>query len=870
MAARERDPQKLPAREDALFKSLCKHYEAKAYKKALKAADQILEGFPTHGETLAMKGLVLSCDGKKTEGLELIKLGLKNNMSSHVSWHVYGLYHRAEHNYADAIKCYQNALKHDKDNLTILRDLSLLQIHLRDRDGFVETRQHLFQLRPTHLNNWIGYVVALHLQGSLPLAIQSMERYLEILNKPEKPDYEYSEQLLYYIMLMEEAGMEGQALDYLEKMEMQIVDKLDIQQIRGRLLLKVNKAKARDQYQKLLEINPENKDYHNGLMAAYDFTSTPSTEEEKHQQMASFDEVYTAIEKKFPSSHLCKQLHLTGPLELTRFMVLLDAFFRNLLRRGTPTLFTLIKPVYRDASKIPHIEELLMSYVKSFESSHTFPNDSGTIDTPVTMLWLYLLVAQHYSCLGQQENALSFVDRAIQHTPTSIDARACKARILRRAGNIQEAADVYDGARRLDYADRYLNTRATKYLLRADRSTIAIATIALFLKEGENTLATLTDMQCMWFENELSKCYVRLGQNSRALKNLVATMKHFDDYIEDQFDFHYYCFRKMTVRAYLGLMRFVDSVYKNKFYVDAGLTLVKIYLAIHKNPALKTPSPAISTTTSSSATTASDKATPAKVKSKKSEPEKKDASKKKGKTPSKPAVVDPDPEGITLLSGVTAPLGEAMKILNNLNSFSANVLDVHTVGFEVFMLAEKYLMALRAINQAAAVTSYSHPAVHKMAMEFFHTVDPKMSTLPPQVTQVIETQRALIIPANTTLPQVNATFIANAGHNSVAHATSALQCAFLLDPPSVTTAVALFDSVSLKQSDYTSIKDCIEAVEVLKSLQLTEAAEKLMTRCNTLMPLATSFQRPIQPPVPVAAVAPEPTSTTPVVGEKSS
>ncbi|CAF4734821.1 unnamed protein product, partial [Rotaria sp. Silwood2] len=47
-------------------------------------------------ETLAMKGLILNSMGKKEEALESIRNGIKNNMSSHVVWHVYGLYQRSD------------------------------------------------------------------------------------------------------------------------------------------------------------------------------------------------------------------------------------------------------------------------------------------------------------------------------------------------------------------------------------------------------------------------------------------------------------------------------------------------------------------------------------------------------------------------------------------------------------------------------------------------------------------------------------------------------------------------------------------------------------------------------------------------------
>lgn len=45
--------------------------------------------------------------------------------------------------YDEAIKCYRNALKWEKDNIQILRDLSLLQIQMRDLEGYrVNTFYH--------------------------------------------------------------------------------------------------------------------------------------------------------------------------------------------------------------------------------------------------------------------------------------------------------------------------------------------------------------------------------------------------------------------------------------------------------------------------------------------------------------------------------------------------------------------------------------------------------------------------------------------------------------------------------------------------------------------------------------------------------
>jgi hypothetical protein len=53
-------------------------------------AVQVLKKFPEHGETLAMKGLVLNCQEKKEEAYDFVKRGLRHDVKSHVCWHVYG------------------------------------------------------------------------------------------------------------------------------------------------------------------------------------------------------------------------------------------------------------------------------------------------------------------------------------------------------------------------------------------------------------------------------------------------------------------------------------------------------------------------------------------------------------------------------------------------------------------------------------------------------------------------------------------------------------------------------------------------------------------------------------------------------------
>jgi peptide alpha-N-acetyltransferase len=48
---------------------------------------------------------------------------------------------------------------------------------------------------------------------------------------------------------------------------------------------------------------------------------------------------------------------------------------------------------------------------------------------------------------------------------------------------------------------------------------------------------------------------------------LPSPPHHPADFTEDQFDFHSYCIRKMTLRAYLGLLRLEDRLHHHPFYM---------------------------------------------------------------------------------------------------------------------------------------------------------------------------------------------------------------------------------------------------------------------------------------------------------------
>lgn len=61
-----------------------------------------------------MKGLVLVHMGRREEGIDLVKKGVRLDLTSHIVWHVFGLIQKGEKNFEEALKSYGQALRFDK------------------------------------------------------------------------------------------------------------------------------------------------------------------------------------------------------------------------------------------------------------------------------------------------------------------------------------------------------------------------------------------------------------------------------------------------------------------------------------------------------------------------------------------------------------------------------------------------------------------------------------------------------------------------------------------------------------------------------------------------------------------------------------
>ena len=78
-----------------------------------------------------------------------------------------------------------------------------------------------------------------------------------------------------------------------------------------------------------------------------------------------------------------------------------------------------------------------------------------------------------------------------------------------------------DEAQSLDTADRYINCKTAKYMLRANQVKEAEEMCSKFTREGVAAMDNMNEMQCMWFQTECAKSFQRLEKFGEALKKCI-------------------------------------------------------------------------------------------------------------------------------------------------------------------------------------------------------------------------------------------------------------------------------------------------------------------------------------------------------------
>jgi tetratricopeptide (TPR) repeat protein len=477
--------------------------------------------------------------------------------SSHVCWHVYGLLHRSDHSYNEAIKAYKQALRIDGDNIQILRDLSMLQIQMRDLEGFAETRHNLLNIKPNGKINWLAFALAKHLMGDLRGAIEIIDIYLGTLTEGSAEltrGFESSELALYKnTILAEIPNNDNEALENLFEIEGLIVDRSAWLIAKCKFHLKLGEytyAKQATLYMfergmtenykihsmymcALLELEGPTCDESWNLPGTRTLaTLIPLSDEQKQTVLKGYEtEIFPIYGSSSTAVNRIPMNLVSGDNLRNSF----DVFCRKQLVKGVPSLclelssFFLIEkkgryviakdPVdIREHAAYKLLLELVDGYMTCLESNSKLLPGDDVEEPPSTTLWTWYLRASLHELAGEYSEGIALLDKCLEHTPTAVDVYELKARFLKAAGDMKAAVESLDHGRDLDRQDRYINNQTTKFMLQFGMEEEALQRISLFTKHEGNPEANLYDMQCSWYELELAACHANKEAWGKSLK----------------------------------------------------------------------------------------------------------------------------------------------------------------------------------------------------------------------------------------------------------------------------------------------------------------------------------------------------------------
>ncbi|TQS38300.1 hypothetical protein Golomagni_01199 [Golovinomyces magnicellulatus] len=737
-------PQELSAKEQSLFRQVVRNYEDKQYKKGLKAADQILRKNPKHGDTIAMKALILNSQGKTEESFSLAKFALQCDMKSHVCWHVYGLLYRTAKNFEEAIKAYKFALKLEPESQQIQRDLAWLQIQMRDYQGYVVSRTAMLQSRPSFRINWTALAIAHQLNGDTAEAERILTSYEETLrNPPSKADTENSEAVLYKNTLIAEQGEIQRALQHLESVENSCLDRLAVLELRAKYLTKLGrKEEAIKAYHVLLVRNSEHKLYYDSLIEVMDIDPTDHRARKK---------IYDEYAEKFPRCDAARRL----PLDFLESKSTLNAssgedfreaansYLNRMLNKGVPSTFANLKHLYSNNFKKNILAEIVQNYFAENEvRMKKNPESNKNILKCLSAAYYYLAQHFNYHLSRDLDKAMEYVEQAIKLDPQNVDLHMTQARILKHYGDIQRASEVMEHARTLDERDRHINTKAAKYQLRNNESEKAVKTMGLFTRAETvgGPIADLHEMQCMWFLIEDGESFARQGKIGLALKRFKTIHEIFDVWYEDQFDFHSFSLRKGQIRAYVDMIKWENNLREHPYYTRAAISAINVYISLYDKPLQDRANGSTSNNVD-----AAEKRKAAKKALKEQLRVEREATAKKHTT-SKPSTKiggeeknKYDDSDDMKLAATTDPLNEAMRYLLPLLQHRPESIDTQLIGFEVYIRRKKYLLALKCLLQAMSLDK-DHPNIHEQKIHLKLAFETDKALLSPEIVDAMKSE----------------------------------------------------------------------------------------------------------------------------------
>ncbi|KAF6213598.1 hypothetical protein GE061_011319 [Apolygus lucorum] len=554
------------SKEDlALYQQMPKCYIKKKFKQGIKIADRLLAkecSLVVYSKTLAWKSLFWGLLGKPDVGMKNIQKALKKDGQSSLCWHVYGKLRTLKGEFEKAIDCYKTALAIAPNSVGVTKDLGLAQVQIGDVDGFKAATGTVLKSMPRSRQSWISFAVASHISGDLEGALNVLSSFhtQEPTKRMQMKPWDLSELLLYHNNLIQESGDIGQALTHLLENRHRIFDTTSTDESLMRMYVQTGQyQEALSIVQNLLEKNPNNLDYYNHL-----FTSLRLKSE------TSKADILETILTEFPDAITPKLLFLqyaTGK----KFINYTSSFIKQQLSKGSVNIFSTIKCVMKNEVKKDYIKLFLSKHKAALNKNLVNSNNRKAENELFSNIICTARILHHES---NHVEALDTIKKAILMNPLASDGYITKARILKHLMNPVEACRAMEKAQRLEPADRWLEMKLVKYLLRADLVEEADKLYTDFLKnETENER-----VDHVWYLYEKASAHHRSGEPEKALELCQNIDDIFTNMENSNFEMHALSLENSSLRAYEQFLKINKNLRNDKYYLKAATLAVGVAL----------------------------------------------------------------------------------------------------------------------------------------------------------------------------------------------------------------------------------------------------------------------------------------------------
>ena len=569
------------------FQMALKEFDAKRYEKVEKLCDRMISKNPKDDQALALKGLNYYFLQKPELGEQILKQALKANFKSPVAWHFYAIFHKEKGNYSQAMKSYNKALNFAPTNFNIIRDLSYMQLYLRQLDSFVQTCKLGVENKPGMLINWVTLAFSYSLVKDYKSALAALNS-VEKLGKETLKKNDIHELKLFNAMIQSKDKKYEEAMNYLIHFKSELIDKPMVYDMIVQNAIKAKKYNiGLDYCTKALNLNPDNINlilyYFIMKINQNDFQPKTYNDllniQENYKYLKDMIEVLSELKNNYPKSKIIKNLELSFS-QNEEFEKKFENYFINQLEITIPSIFINIQFIYKlQPHKIKIIQKILDKYNANIKSSSKI-NDN--LDLPIHVAWIYFYEAQHYLFLSELEEAINYINVAIDITPSVIEFYMVAAKIFKHSYMIDNYILAYDKARMLDVGDRYLNAKTAKIYLRSGDIEKNSELMKEFVSDPlteENIKFTET----LWYLNECGGAFLikkNIIRSHYCFKNVINV---FLAIIKDQVDFYNFCLRRNMLKDLYHTIVFLNGIAKNKYVIQALIKIDIIYNYLKAN-----------------------------------------------------------------------------------------------------------------------------------------------------------------------------------------------------------------------------------------------------------------------------------------------